>query len=139
MTPVTLGAGGTGGNANAGILQNVDAVLGGNTGDRQRQNVGCFVGAIEGHAGQRGKLFHKAVQQALFLGHILAEGCTACGAGGGKGENGGSAFRAAAQIALLAAAYKKGREGFQPGCDVQSADALGAVNLMSGDGDQIRS
>ena len=47
MAPVSLCAGGTGGYADAMVLQDVDAVLGGHSGDSQGKNVGCFMGAVD--------------------------------------------------------------------------------------------
>ena len=47
MAPVALGAGGTGGDADAVLLQKVQGVLGGHTGDGQGQNVGRLVGAVD--------------------------------------------------------------------------------------------
>ena len=51
MAAVALGAGRTGGSADPGVLQNVDRVLGGDAGNGDRKNIGCFVGTVDHHAG----------------------------------------------------------------------------------------
>ena len=66
MAAVAFGAGGTGADADAVILQNVDGVLGGHAGDGDGENVGRFVGAVDADAFQPGELFRKAVQHGLF-------------------------------------------------------------------------
>ena len=50
MTAVTFGAGRTGGYADACILQDVDGILGGNTGDGKADDVGRLVCAVDYHA-----------------------------------------------------------------------------------------
>ena len=66
MAPMTLGAGTACGHANAMILQNVDGILGRQTGDGQRQNMGCFVSAVDDQSVQRGQLLDGGIQQLLF-------------------------------------------------------------------------
>ena len=95
MAPVALGAGGTGGNTDACILQNVDTVLGRNSRNGQGENVGRFVGAVDDHPGESGKFFHKAAEQRFFAGDIFTEGSAAGCAGGGKGGDSGGGFGAA--------------------------------------------
>ena len=60
------------------------------------------------------------------------------GAGSGKTKNSSRSFRAATVALLLPAAQQKGREGLEPGADVQRAGALRAVDLVGRNGDQIR-
>ena len=114
MAPVALGAGGTGGHADAVILQNVDGILGGNTGDGEGQNVGRIMGAVDDHTGQLGQFLHKAIQQFFFPGNISPEGLKACLAGGSKAEDDRCTLCAAAQTGFLTAAVDQGRKGFQP-------------------------
>ena len=47
MAAVPLGTGGTGGNADAVVLQNIDGVLGRYAGDGQGQDVWCVVSAVD--------------------------------------------------------------------------------------------
>ena len=49
VASVSLGTGRACGNTNSGILQNVDGILSGNSGNRQRQNMGCLVRAVDDH------------------------------------------------------------------------------------------
>ena len=121
MAPVALGAGGTGGDADAGILQNIDGVLGGNPRNGDVQNVGGLMGSGEDQTGKDGKLFTEAVQKLFFPGGVLPKGLYACLRRGGEGEDGGGGLCAAAVASLLAAALDKGREGLEPGRDIQSA------------------
>ena len=61
MASVTLCTGRTGGYTDAVILQNIDGVLGGNAGDGEGKNMGCFVDAVNEHTVQTGEFFHKGV------------------------------------------------------------------------------
>ena len=47
MAAVSFCTGGPGGDANLGILQKVDAVLGGNAGDREAKNVRCLMATVD--------------------------------------------------------------------------------------------
>ena len=58
MAAVTLGAGRASGYADAVILQNIDGILGGNTGNGQIQNMGRFVGTVDYDTIQKGQLFY---------------------------------------------------------------------------------
>ena len=87
MAAVALGAGGTGGQANAVILGDVDGILGGNAGDGDGENVGGFMAAVDTNPLQLGKLFCETIQQRLFPGGICLEAGANSGAGSGKAEN----------------------------------------------------
>ena len=138
VAPVALGAGGTGGNADAVLLQQVQGVLGGNAGDGQGQDVGSLVGTVDADALQSGDLLDGVVQQFLLPLDVGLQRRRAHAAGGGEAEDGGGSLGAGAEIVLLTAAHEIGGEGFQPGADVQRARALGAVDLVAGNGDQVR-
>ena len=111
VAAVALGAGRTCGYANAVILENVDGVLGGHTGNGEIQNVGRLVAAVDADAADGGKLLHQMFQKGGLSGNVIPEGGIACGAGGGKTENGGGCFRAAAHTVFLTAAQNQGGEG----------------------------
>lgn len=104
MAAVALGAGAARADTNTGILQNVDGVLGGHPGNGEGENVGRFMGTVDGDALQPGKLLHQAADQRLFPLGILPEGGGHGGAGSGEAEDGGRPFRTAAQAAFLTAA-----------------------------------
>ena len=53
MAAVTFCASRAGGHADAVILQNIDGVLGGDTGNGQGQNVGRFVTAVDDDADRK--------------------------------------------------------------------------------------
>ena len=138
MTAVALGAGGTGANADAVLLQEVQRILGGHAGDGQGQDVGRIVSAVDADALQVGNFLDGVVQQCLLPLDVSLEGGRTHAAGGGEAEDGGGTLGAGAEIVLLTAADQKCGEGFEPGADVQRARTLGAVDLVAGHGDQIR-
>ena len=127
MAAVPLGAGGTGGNADAVVLQNIDGVLGGYAGDGQGQDVWRVVSAVDDQSVQLGKLGNGMRKQCLFPGGIRVKSGGQGGAGGGEAENGRGRFRAAAVASLLTAALQQRREGLQSGRDIQRAAALGIL------------
>ena len=136
---MALGAGASGGNADACILQNVNGVLGGDTGNCHRENVGSLMGTVDYYAVQFGELPAKIVQQCFFPLDILGHGGSTVSGSGGKGKNRGGSLRSAAESVFLAAALQQSGEGLQSGGDIQSPGALGPVNLMGGNADQIGS
>ena len=138
MAAVPLGTGGTGGNADAVVLQNIDDVLGGYAGDGQGQDVWRVVSAVDDQPVQIGKLGNGMRKQCLFPGGIRVKSGGQGGAGGGEAENGRGRFRAAAVASLLTAALQQRREGLQSGRDIQRAAALGTVDFMGRNGDQVR-
>ena len=83
MAAVPLGTGGTGGNADAVVLQNIDGVLGGYAGDGQGQDVWRVVSAVDDQPVQLGKLGNGIVQQRPFPGGIRVKSGGQGGAGGG--------------------------------------------------------
>ena len=89
MAAVSLGTGAAGADADTGILENVQTVLGGNTGDSDGQNVRCLVGSVYCDAVNRLKLFRQRIDHCLFPDAVLAERGTDFRAGGGKAENRG--------------------------------------------------
>ena len=110
MTPVPLGTGAACTDADAMILQNVDGILGGNTGNADGQNVGSGVSTVQPEAGQRCELCNQILQQVPFLIHIFFERSRTGGACGSKTEDGRGSFCAAAEITLLSAAVQIGGE-----------------------------
>ena len=81
------------------------------------------------------KLFTAEVPKLRHMGNI------GCGigflAGGGKAADTGEVLGAGTEISLLSAAMdERGKGKARP--DVECADALGAVNLVAGDGNHIR-
>ena len=73
MAPVTLGAGTAGGHTDAVILQDVDGILGGNTGDADIQHMGGGMRAVQMNARQGGQLLGGILQQFLLFFDILFE------------------------------------------------------------------
>ena len=138
MAAVALGTGASGGDANRSILKQIDCILNGNAGDGKRENMGRFVAAVDSHARKLRKLLYKSFKHCPLPGGIFPEGGGDCPAGGGKAENSGSGFGAAAVAALLPAAQKEGGEGFEPGANIEGARPLGAVDFMRGNADKIR-
>ena len=118
VTPVALGAGTACTDTDIVILQNVDGVLGGYTGDADIQHMWGGVRAVQLDAGQGRQLFCQVAKQFVFFFDVIPKRCTACGAGSGKAENGRCSFSTAAEITLLSAAMDEGGEGFQSGRDV---------------------
>ena len=108
MTPVAFRAGRACGNADTGILQNVDGVLGGDTGNGQGKNVRCIVCAVDYNALRSGKLGSQFIQQFLFTCGVCPESGANCCAGSCEAENGRSTLRTAAVAAFLTAAQKHG-------------------------------
>ena len=53
MAAVALGTGGAGADTDTRILEDVQGVLGGNSGNRQVQDVGGLVGTVDPHSGER--------------------------------------------------------------------------------------
>ena len=84
MASVTFCAGGTGGDADAVILQDVDGVLGGHTGDADVQDVGGGMGTVQMNAGQGGQFGSQMIQQFPLFFDILFKRSGTCCAGGGK-------------------------------------------------------
>ena len=125
MAAVPLGTGGTGGNADAVVLQNIDGVLGGYAGDGQGQDVWCVVSAVDDQPVQLGKLGNGMRKQCLFPGGIRVKSGGQGGAGGGEAENGRGRFRAAAVASLLTAALQQRREGLQSGEIYSAPQPLG--------------
>ena len=87
MAAVPLGAGGTGGNAAAVVLQIIDGVLGGYAGDGQGQDVWRVVSAVDDQPVQLGKLGNGMRKQCLFPGGIRVKSGGQGGAGGGDAYN----------------------------------------------------
>ena len=87
MAPVALGAGGTGGNADAPVLQQVDGILGGQPGNGHIEDVGGLMGTVELHPGQGGEFFTEAVQQLRLSLDVLPEGLPSRLCCGGKAKN----------------------------------------------------
>lgn len=59
VAAVSFGAGASGGNTDPGILEQIDGVLGGNTGNRHAENMGRFMCSVDDHAIHGGEFFHK--------------------------------------------------------------------------------
>ena len=100
--------------------------------------MGRVVSAVDDQPVQLGKLGNGMRKQCLFPGGIRVKSSGQGGAGGGEAENGRGRFRAAAVASLLTAALQQRREGLQSGRDIQRAAALGTVDFMGRNGDQVR-
>ena len=93
--------------ADASFLQNVDGILGGNTGDGQIQNMRCFVSTVDHHTWNLSNGGDTAVKQSLFLLNIFFACRRDRGTGCGESHNSGHCFRAAAESVQVAAVCSK--------------------------------
>ena len=137
MAGLALVAGGAGGDADAPAAQVVDDVLAGPARQRHRQNVG---GRAVGDAlavGNGGQLLRGVDLDVRHMGQLVREVFRPQLHGLGKARDLGRGLRAGAQGGFLAAAGQQGAGVPDPRPDIQRAHALGAADLVAGDGDEV--
>ena len=138
MAGLALVAGGAGGDAEALGGQVVDDVLAGPARQRDRQNVGGSAVRDHRQIGNGSETLHSVSLELRHVGQLVRKVlCPQFHRLGKAGDLGGG-LCAGPQAALLAAAGQQ-RPGIpHPGADVQGAHALGAADLVAGDGDEVR-
>ena len=139
MAGLALMAGGAGGDADALAAQVVDDVLAGPPRQGHRQNVRGGAAADDLKVRDGGKLLRRVGLDLGYVGELLRKIILPQLHGLGKACNLSGGLRTGPETGLLAAAGKQGLGIFHPGTDVQRADALGAADLVGGDGDEVRS
>ena len=130
-------AGGPGGDIDALVPQHPHQHLALVPGQGQGQNVGGLPPADLLRLGDPGPELLQGVRlQGLQVGDGVAELGTARLAGGGEGGDLSGGLGARAEAVLLAAPQNQGLQGHS-GADVQGADPLGCVDLVTAEGEQI--